>query len=332
MPDLPEHPLAACVDIGGSKALVGFVDSDGHILASERCPAPPGADPADVVAGLGRRLRSLAETSGIEWSRLVGLGYSSAGMMDVESGVIFASPNQGLWRDVPFKRLLQQEFHLPAWIEMDANAAALGEAWLGDGSGVAYFVYVVVGTGIGAGILVKGEVLRGWRGTAGEFGHMVIDLNGPLCACGNYGCLEILASGPAIALRAVEMLQHGQRSLISDLARDRPVSAEMVFQAARQGDDIARDLVRQEVDYLAVGLANLVHLFSPQVITLGGGVAVGGADLLLAPLRKAVLQRCGSWVDREGLRITSSRLGGNAGLLGAAHLVWKNLVEQQPKG
>ncbi len=320
---LTAAPLAACIDIGGSKALIGLVDVQGKVWASERFPIAVGMPPAELVGLLAARVRGLASKHAVDWARIAGLGYSTAGMLDVESGVVFASPNQGDWRDVPFKSLLTEAFALPVWIEMDANAAALGEAWAGAGAGTQHFVYVVVGTGIGAGILVRGQILRGWRGTAGEFGHTTIDPNGPQCNCGGFGCLESLASGPAIAQRAAAALQRGSSSRLAQLAGDGPVTTELVFEAARQGDAVACAVVHATVSYLAVGLTNLVHLLNPQVLALGGGVAVGGADLLIEPLRQAVLLRCGSWVDREGLQITLSRLGDQAGLLGAASLVWQ---------
>jgi glucokinase len=246
-------------------------------------------------------------------------------MMDVESGIVFASPNQGGWRDVPLKELLETATGLPAWIEMDANAAALGEAWLGTGKEADPFIYLVVGTGIGAGILSRGRVLRGWRGTAGEIGHTVIDLDGPLCNCGCRGCLESLASGPAIGLLARHLLENGRVSLMSELSQPRELSAETVFQAARLGDKAALEIVDQTVGYLSIGLTNLIHLLNPRAIAMGGGVALGGADLLLEPLRQAVARRVGSWVDMGGTAISLSQLGNMAGLMGAAWLVWNQL-------
>ncbi len=276
-----------------------------------------------MVAQLKDMLLMLSQQAGIAWERVEGLGYSTAGMMDVESGVIFASPNQGSWQNVPFKAMLREALQLPAWIEMDANAAALGEWWLGAGAGAEYFVYIIVGTGVGSGILFRGEVLRGWRGTAGEIGHTTIDPNGPLCNCGNYGCLEAFAAGPAIALRAQGALLQGRPTLLAELAAGRELSAELVGEAARRGDEVARDVLAREAEYLGIGVANAITLLNPQVVALGGGVIEGLGDLLLDPICRAVRRRCGSWVDLEGTRIVRATLGDDAGLLGAARLVWK---------
>ena len=276
-----------------------------------------------MVAQVAARLRALASRAGIDWGRVAGMGYSTAGMMDVERGIIFASPNQGPWRDVPFGALLSEALGLPVRIEMDANAAALGEAWLGAGAGVEHFVYLVVGTGVGAGLLLGGQIHRGYRGTAGEIGHTTIDPNGPICNCGNYGCLEALAAGPAIALRAQGAVLQGRPTRIRELAAPGEITAETVADAARLGDQVAHEIPEQTADYLGLGLANVITLLSPEVVALGGGVMRGAGDLLLEPIRRAVARRCGSWVDIESRRIVLSALGEEAGLLGAARLVWE---------
>ncbi len=315
-------PLAACCDIGGTKALIGLVDPAGRIVVRERYPVAHLREPEQIVGELAARLHALAEREGVAWERVAGLGYSTAGMMDVESGVIFASPNQGTWRDVPFRSLLSQALGLPAWIEMDANAAALGEAWKGAGAGAEHFVYMVVGTGIGAGILAGGRVHRGWRGTAGEIGHTTIDPDGPLCPCGNYGCLEGMAAGPAIARRAEGVVQQGRKTIIPELAAGGAVTAEIVAEAARQGDRAACEVMADTARYIGIGVANVITLLSPEAVALGGGVMRGAGDLLLEPIRHEAERRCGVWVDIGSRRIELSRLWEDAGLLGAARLVW----------
>ena len=310
--------LSACIDIGGTKALIGFVDSSGNVLARERFLVAPGRPPDELVGDLADKTRSLAQRSGFDWRQVVGLGYSTAGMIDIRSGIVFASPNQWQWQDVPLGDLLKRAFNLPVWIEMDANAAAIGENWIGHGAGVDFFIHLIIGTGVGCGILVNGEILHGWRGTAGEFGHMIVDPNGPLCNCGGHGCLESLVSGPAIAARAAQVMSH------SKMPRD-DMDSRFVFAAARQGDEQARQVVAETVNYLSIGITNLIHLLNPQVITIGGGVGVGGADLLMGPLRAAVSQRVGSWVDMQGTQILTAKLGEEAGFLGASRLVWKGI-------
>jgi glucokinase-like ROK family protein len=314
-------PLAACLDIGGTKALIGFVDSDGNVVAQERFLLSPRPTWTELIRELVDKMHALAQRSGINWNRIVGVGYATTGMMDVRSGIIFSSPNQGQWQDVPLAALLKQAFNLPVWIEMDANAAAIGESWKGFGAGVDYFVHLIIGTGVGSGILFHGEIVHGWRGTAGEIGHTIIDPDGPLCNCGGHGCLESLVSGPAIAARAVQLMRLEQQAVVQG-----EISSETVFAAARQGDPLACLVVADTVNYLSIGITNLIHLLNPQVITIGGGVGVGGADLLMDPLRRAVRDRVGDWVDMDGTHILSAKLGENAGFLGVSRLVWKGLA------
>lgn len=322
-------PVAACVDIGGTKALLGLADRSGAVLAREKIYLPARPDPERLVERLAARMRCLAGQANVAWERVCGVGYSTAGMLDVESGVMFRSPTQGGWQDVPMRDLLCRAFGLPSQIEMDANAAALGEAWLGAGQGADPLVFLVIGTGVGAGILVHGDVLRGWRGTAGEIGHTVIDPAGPVCYCGNTGCLESLVSGPAIARRAGQAVQARPGSGLSRLAVQGKIKAEDVFQAARDGDETAGAVIAETVEYLSIGVTNLIHLLNPKSILLGGGVGLGGADLLLEPLKKAVARRAGAWVDMAGTIIAPAQLGGDAGLLGAAWLVWKTLEKEE---
>ncbi len=314
---------AACCDLGGTKALIGLVDEGGRVAGRERYLLGAEREPARIAAELARRFRSLAERVGVPWRAVVAVGVSTAGMLDLAREVIFSNPNMWALQDVPFRRLVAEATGLPVWMEMDAYAAALGEAWQGAGAGANDLVYVVVGTGIGAGILVGGRPYRGWRGTAGEIGHTVIEPDGPACNCGSYGCLEALAAGPAIALRARGAIRQGRPTAIADRAGGEEITAKTVIEAARAGDGVAQEIVEQTARYLGIGLANLIHLLNPEVIVLGGGVIEGGADLLLEPIRRAVARRVGCWVDREGMRIVAAALGQDAGLLGAARLVWQ---------
>ena len=319
---------AACCDVGGTKVLLGLVDAQGRVLARDRYLLGATREPRQMVDEIVSGLGDLVARADLGWEAVVGVGCSAAVMADIDRGIVFSAPNMlGPHRDVPFRDMLREATGRPALIEMDAYAAALGEAWKGVGRGIDYFVYVVVGTGIGAGILMQGQVYRGWRGTAGEFGHTTIDPNGPLCNCGRYGCLEALAAGPAIAERAQAAIVQGQETIMAELARDAGITPEVIFDAARRGDEAARYVVQQTIEYLAIGLSNLVHLLNPQVVGLGGGVIRGGADLLLEPLRREVTRRCGSWVDVEGTRIVLATLGEDASLLGVARRVWESIGE-----
>lgn len=322
---MSEHcPLVACVDIGGTKALYGLVDEAGKVHARARFLVDRIYQPDDLAKEVVGRLIRLAQSEGIDWARVKAIGYATTGMLDSETGMIFYSPNQGGWKDIPFGELLTDLSSRPAFVLMDAHAAALGEAWLGAGRTADPFLYIVIGTGVGAGLIHKGEVFQGWRGTAGEIGHMILIPDGPQCYCGNRGCLESLVSGLAIAEQARNRLTSGEESRLRDEDPGK-ISAEMVFAAARAGDRLATAVIENITHSLAVGLTNVIHLLNPQVIALGGGVGFGGRDLILEPLRTKVKEMAGSWVDINGIKIVASELDERAGLLGAAKHAWKKI-------
>lgn len=319
-----ELRVAATCDIGGTKVLQGLVNESGVVFARERYLLGEQRDPQCIAEDMFARWRRLAHDSGLSWRQVVGVGCSAAAMIDIERGVLLSAPNMFPgYEDVPFRDLLQRTTGLPSVVEMDAYAAAIGEFWQGAGVGVGYFVYVVVGTGIGAGILVDGEVFRGYRGTAGELGHTTVLEGGPLCNCGRYGCLEALASGPAIVRRAEGALRQGRGSSMVSAADTGTLTPRVIFDAAHEGDRVAAGVVQATVGYLAAGLVNVLHVLNPEVIALGGGVITGGEDLLLRPLRQEVADRCGSWIDRQGIRIVMASLGEDASLVGAARLVFQ---------
>lgn len=304
--------------------MLGLVDEAGNMVARERYLLGQQRDPAHIVAGLAHHFSQLLSQAGVSWSAVAGVGCSIAAVLDRGQGLIAFAPNIfGPVQNVPWQAMLQQALDQPVWLEMDAQAAALGEAWRGAGAGATDLVYVVVGTGIGAGLVLAGQIYRGRGGLAGELGHTIIVPDGPPCNCGNYGCLEALAAGPAIARRAHSAIQQGQPSLMAELAGDGPIQPEVVFRAARQGDALAQEVVQQTATFLGLSLANVITFLNPQVIALGGGVIAGGADLLLEPIRQAAARYCGKWIDLSQTPILAARLGETAGVVGVARLVWQ---------
>jgi glucokinase len=316
---------AACFDIGGTKVLLGLVDQSGKVAARERYLLGSDRQPEGICTEVIGRLRHLANQNAVPWQDITGIGCSAAVQGDIEQGMVFSAPNIfGARFDIPLREILERIAGLPAFLEMDAYASALGESWLGVGAGIDYLVHIIIGTGIGAGILKNGTVFRGWRGTAGEFGHMTIVPDGPYCNCGRFGCLEALASGPAIALQAEGAVAQNRPTMITSLATPGSITAEHIFQASRQGDTVANEIISQTVRFLAIGISNLIHLLNPRVISLGGGIITNNLDLLLAPLRLEISHRCGYWVDLENTQILPGKLGDDSALLGVAHKVFKN--------
>jgi glucokinase len=247
--------------------------------------------------------RDLAARAGLEPSEVGGAGLAVPGCVDAGRGVLRLAPNLPAWRDVPVGAIVADTLGVPVAVEHDVRMAALGEARRGAGRGVASFVCVTVGTGVGAAIVLEGRLYRGATDGAGEIGHLAAAADGAPCGCGRHGCLETIASGRAIAARARE-------------AGAAVASAAEVFAAAAAGDPACARVVREAVTALAGGLAILVNVLNPGVIAIGGGVAAAGAALL-DPLREAV--RRSAWAPgAEAVRIVPAALGPRAGAIGAA--------------
>ena len=319
--------VIACCDIGGTKIRIGLVGQDGKVLASERYLIGGERSPQPLLDTMVSRFRSLAESSGLTWSQVAAVGCSATGPLDKDRQYISYAYN--LWddKDVPFKAMLEESCGVPAFLEMDGFAGALGEGWVGAGAGAHSLVYLIVGTGIGSGIVIEGKPARGWLGQAGEIGHTTLLPGGPACNCGKYGCLEALASGPAIALRARQALLQGRHSSLSAISDPNQITAADVIQAARQGDDLAKQVIAETAYYLGIGIATIITFLDPEVVILGGGVILGGADVLLEPIRKAVIPHCPEWVDLTKTLILPAALGEDAALLGVARLAWDGLID-----
>ena len=308
------------IDLGGTNIVAGCVAEDGsalQALGSEPTHAEAGPD-AVVAHIIEMAKRSIAETrramSGVE---ILGVGIGAPGPLDTRGGVVLLTPNLG-WVDMPLRQRIQDGLNLRAALDNDANCAVLGEWWQGAARGTQCAVGMTIGTGIGGGIIIDGRLFHGASDIAGEIGHTTIDLNGRRCKCGNYGCLEAYASGPAIALRAVEAIESGAETSLpqyvgGDLTR---ISAQTVYEAAHDGDEIALEIVRDTAKFLGAGIANLVNVFNPEAVVICGGVTLAG-DRLFDPLRREVVRRAFKPAVQV-CRIVPGRLTGTAGVYGAA--------------
>lgn len=313
--------LAAAVDLGGSKILAVVADARGEVAARDLRPTPADKSPDSVIEAVVASLKTVISHAD---DGVAGVGLAVAGFSNPETGVVFASPNLPGWIDIPLRDIVARETGLPVRLINDARAAALGELHFGAARGVRNFVYLTISTGIGGGIVTGGKLYYGASGMAGEVGHMVIVPDGPPCACGNRGCWEQLASGTALAREARKCLADGAASSILALAGGdiAQVTAETVSQAYDRGDVLARELVARTGYYLGLGLANLVNIFNPEMIVIGGGLS-GMGDKLLAP----AYEEAGRRAFRESfraVRFVPAALGMDSGVLGAAALVLKD--------
>ncbi|HLE78012.1 MAG TPA: ROK family protein [bacterium] len=305
------------VDLGGTKILTAVVADDGGVLARDRV-ATPQDGPDSVVEAVAKTVDAVVAAAGLARTALVGVGVGAPGPLNAQTGVVFQPPNLTGWHDVPFGPMLTERLRLPVGLANDANAAALGEWRFGAGRGIDDLVYLTISTGIGGGIIIGGTLLEGVSGTAGEIGHMTIDVNGPRCVCGNTGCLEVLAAGPAIARAAQAAVTAGTPSTLLDRAGGKVerITARVVAAAAAAGDALAADVFRRAATYVGVGVANLLNLLNPAMVIVGGGVSQAG-DLLLEPIRVTARARAFERPARDA-RIVLAQLGDNVGAVGAA--------------
>jgi glucokinase len=316
------------IDLGGTKILTARCDLRGQVMAQAR--QPTGAEEG-LQAVMGRIFQTVETVmADCDPAHLLGVGVGAPGPLDVYTGVLFEPPNLPGWTQVPVRELLsnwlRERFGRPVRVEVgnDANAAALGEYRFGVGAerpGLRNMVYMTVSTGIGGGIINDGRLLLGWRGMAGEVGHMTVDVHGPRCNCGNIGCLETLAAGPAIRRAGVALVASGRAPLLSQLVSGEPerVTAELVERAAKQDDPDACALMARVGHYLGVGVVNMIHLFNPELVCIGGGVSKAG-DLIFLPLIETV-DALALASMRKGVAIVPARLGDQVGVLGAAALL-----------
>ncbi len=308
------------VDLGGTNIIVGTVTQDGKNVAGVQRRTTPAALGPDVVVKhiVGAVRESIAQAQCV-WGKdidVIGIGIGSPGPIDTKNGIVVTSPNLR-WTNVPLRKLVSDIVDLPATLENDANCAVLGEWWRGAAIGAQIVVGVTIGTGVGGGFVLDGKIFHGASDVAGEFGHMTIDSTGRRCACGNYGCLEAYASGPAIAKRAIESIEAGATSSLTqyvdgDLSR---ITAEEVYLAAKDGDYLAEEVVRDTARLLGAGIANLVNICNPEVVVVCGGVTSAG-EKLFRPLREEVARRAFR-PAAEACRIVPGTLPGTAGVIGA---------------
>ncbi len=308
------------VDLGGSKLLAGVVDADldVHHRAHRRAPSSDLQAVLDAVVSVVEEARAAVGDV-----RAVGFGIPS--LFDHERGIAVTTVHLPI-RDVAFRDIMAERLGLPVFADNDANTAMLAEHRFGAARGARHALLLTLGTGIGGAIVVDGKLVRGALGSAGEFGHMVIDLDGPRCQgnCPSRGCLEAFASGTALGRDALDAARADPAGALGRaLAEGRAITGALVTELAHDGDPIARAVLRRVGEHLGVGIASLVNVFNPSVVVVGGGVIAAG-ELLLEPAREVVMERALS-PSKEAARIVAARFGAESGMLGAATLALDGL-------
>ena len=321
MPPRKRQRYILGVDLGGTNIVAGAMPEDGSreiAMRSEPTRADQGAEA--VVDRIARMIdtviaETIAETNA-KREDFAGVGIGSPGPLDRERGIVIVTPNLG-WRNFPLRDEISKRVGLPASLDNDANCATIGEWWCGAAKGARHVIGITIGTGIGGGLILDGRLFHGASDVAGEIGHTTIDSTGRRCNCGNYGCLEAYASGPAIAERAREALAGGEPSILLKLVNDdlKKITAQLVYDAAKKDDDVARQVVRETANFLGAGVANLLNIFNPNVVVIAGGVTQAGAPLF-EPLRAEVRRRAFRPAV-EACKILPGTLRGSAGVVGA---------------
>ena len=314
-----ESRVVVGVDIGGTKVAAGLVNAEGEILGQNRTPMLTTGAPSNGLAAVSVAIQGLFPDVSSQ-NQIAAIGICAPGPLDPKTGVIINPPNLPIWHNYPLAEEMRRVYNVPIRVDNDANAAALAEAKWGAGRGYRSFFYATVGTGIGTGIIFDGRIFHGKTGAAAEGGHMGIDRNGPICNCGKRGCIETLASGPAIARRARQKLEKNPNSVLWEMAGGniQTVSAEMVGRAHAVNDSVAKEVMRETLDLLAYWLGSIIDLLEPDAIVIGGGVSS-----LLAPFLDEIRERWrGACINPRPLDIplVLAHYGENAGIAGAAAL------------
>lgn len=313
------------VDLGGTTLSAAVIDTTtGDRLGRHRVPTLAKEGHDAVMARMVELIDAAIADAAMDKGAIGGVGIGAPGVLDLERGLTLFLPNlPGEWRNVPLQATIEDAVELPVHLLNDVRCFTLGEKSFGAGRDVDTMVGIAIGTGIGGGLVIGGQLHLGLDGTAGEIGHQMIDPHGPPCGCGSRGCLEAFASGPAIAAMALKAITQGRTTRIAELvAYDlNRVTPEVVWRAAREGDAIAREIYERAGFYLGIGVANAITIISPQMVVIGGGVAQAG-ELLFEPIRRTVRERARvTPIDR--VQIVPAELGTDAGLIGAA--VWASL-------
>jgi glucokinase len=306
------------LDVGGSTMKAGVVDDAGHVYAAVNLPTEAHRGQEFGLNRMAETILKAIEAARVDLAQVAAVGVATPGTMDLRAGVILDPPNLKPWQNVPVRQYIQSRFQKPTAFQNDANAAALGEFWIGAGRGAHSMVLFTLGTGVGGGIIIGDLVLEGEHSHGAELGHMKIEMTHPRqCGCGRWGCLEAYASATAVVKRALECLQTpGDSTLATYLNHPNDLTARAIFDAAAGGDLLAGKIVEETAYYLAVGTTNMLHSIDPDMVVFGGGMTAAG-DSFLNRIRKHVMDLSFP-VPAEKCKLCFAELGSDAGFIGAA--------------
>jgi len=298
------------LDLGGTFLKYALGDAKGTILFKSKTPSRADEDKADIFKVIFKAIEELLKVAKEHNGQVKAIGFGTPGVVDFVHGRLMGgTPNIRDWGDAEIKKVIEGQFSIPTWADNDANVMALAEARAGAASGYRFVICLTIGTGIGGGILLDGQVYRGSRYAGGELGHVVVEFNGVQCNCGGYGCLEQYASAPA-------MVRRYERKLIEN-SKEIPqqITTELIFSNAKHGEQSAIETVAETCEYLGAGMATMANALNPEIFVIGGGVADAG-DEFINKVEKALHKRVMD-TAAPGLKVVRAALGNDAGMVGA---------------
>jgi glucokinase-like ROK family protein len=330
----PNHGHVVGIDIGATHATILLANYAAHVIKDLEWPLKIGDGPQNVLNQVNQQLQELLKESGIGIENIKAICVGVPGPVVLHAGMVSEPPIMPGWDKFPIENYIKSLWNVPVSVGNDAELGAIGEWAYGAGRGEENLAYIKVGRGIGAGLLLDGQIYRGADGSAGEIGHFTIDENGPLCSCGNRGCLEALAGGEAVAKRARAAVKSGQRTELSLIEPIEEIQSRDVIAAACNGDLLSQQILSDAGAHLGTAISGLVNLFNPSIIIIGGGVSQIG-DLLLEPIRRTVQRRSLKMASKR-LRITTALLGRRSSGMGAVvqalSLVLHQEIENNSEG
>ncbi|MFB3922958.1 MAG: ROK family protein [Terriglobia bacterium] len=316
------------VDMGGTSLRAVVVNEEDKILAVEKNPTPVGKKPDALIEEIAAQVIDALEAAGLKRSDLRAVSVGAPGAVNPEKGLVYEAPNLG-WKDVRLGPKLSEMLEVPVLVENDVNVGTMGEYGMGAGKGAQELVGIFVGTGIGGGIISRGELYEGLRGAAGEIGHMVLQVDGPRCGCGKRGCAEALASRTAMEREVRSAIKRGAKSCVLELMKERNkerMTSSIIVRALKKKDRVMRDVLKRTQRYLGILAANVVNLLDPECVVIGGGIAERLQDDFVDPIRKTAREYFLCQRDASRVKIVPARLGDNAGALGAVVLARRRLA------
>jgi glucokinase len=324
---MPKEEIYVGVDLGGTSLRALAVGNQNRILSMEKTAIEPVRGPAGLIRDIAGCVRRAVDGAGVPWSRVQAVSVGAPGAVGTAEGIVYMAPNLG-WKDVRLAAKLKSLLQVPVLLENDVNAGTVGEHALGAGQGSQDMVGIFVGTGIGGGLILNGELHEGFRGAAAEIGHIVLQPDGPLCGCGKRGCVEALASRTAMERDVRLAIRGGASSIVPQIMQERQrdrMTSSIIARAMKSRDAVMRQVMKRAQFYLGLLAANVVNVLDPEALVFGGGIAERLQESFVGPIRSTALKYFMRQDGRERIRIVPGTLGDNAGALGAVVLARRRL-------